>query len=578
MSNADEWVTHNLQRQRKILEEKQRQRRLQTTGVFSVNGVGNTYYQSPYGQQHHQPSRDGIMRPSSSSTNLSGLYSTSTGQNSATNSHTSASTSLYSTNSYTTDNRQNGHRPRSNTMSSSANLNFGYESSGSAASSNGAPKVITVKGITPPQARKQFHNTPSTDDIHDSAMMTRADVRPKTAARTSTSYTTDSWNHSPSPLPPHTTQHTINTPVPNKPVVNVSRLEALGIIEDKSLLNTEREEETSIGSNTRLINGHPTGGMASNHHHPWEDDDDEDPIPTDVLDQELPMEVADIVNNLDQFVVEPTKKNVTLKCKITRGRKGVDKGIFPIYYCHLEKSDGRRVFLLAARRRKKSATANYLISTDPTDLSRNARSYVAKVRSNALGTAFTIYGNGENPKKASVIGDSIRQELAAVIYETNILGLKGPRKMTIIIPGIYNDEKHNIVRPVIVRPISERDSILERHKQHRLDEMVVLNNKQPVWNEDTQSYVLNFHGRVTQASVKNFQIVHCLEAPATANKQLQSSAHPGIPITPEPAEYIVMQFGRIDNESFTMDVRYPLSPVQAFGIAMTSFHGKLACE
>lgn len=29
-----------------------------------------------------------------------------------------------------------------------------------------------------------------------------------------------------------------------------------------------------------------------------------------------------------------------------------------------------------------------------------------------------------------------------------------------------------------------------------------------VWNDDTQSYVLNFHGRVTQASVKNFQIVH----------------------------------------------------------------------
>ncbi len=25
---------------------------------------------------------------------------------------------------------------------------------------------------------------------------------------------------------------------------------------------------------------------------------------------------------------------------------------------------------------------------------------------------------------------------------------------------------------------------------------------------ETQSYVLNFHGRVTQASVKNFQLVH----------------------------------------------------------------------
>ena len=35
-----------------------------------------------------------------------------------------------------------------------------------------------------------------------------------------------------------------------------------------------------------------------------------------------------------------------------------------------------------------------------------------------------------------------------------------------------------------------------------------LHNKTPVWNDDTQSYVLNFHGRVTQASVKNFQVIH----------------------------------------------------------------------
>lgn len=39
-----------------------------------------------------------------------------------------------------------------------------------------------------------------------------------------------------------------------------------------------------------------------------------------------------------------------------------------------------------------------------------------------------------------------------------------------------------------------------------------------------------------------------------------------------------MQFGRISDDEFTMDFRYPLSAVQAFGIAMTSFHGKLACE
>ena len=38
--------------------------------------------------------------------------------------------------------------------------------------------------------------------------------------------------------------------------------------------------------------------------------------------------------------------------------------------------------------------------------------------------------------------------------------------------------------------------------------MQMLSNKQPVWNEDTESFVLNFGGRVTKASVKNFQIIH----------------------------------------------------------------------
>lgn len=54
----------------------------------------------------------------------------------------------------------------------------------------------------------------------------------------------------------------------------------------------------------------------------------------------------------------------------------------------------------------------------------------------------------------------------------------------------------------------EQESLLSRWQSHSLDNLIELHNKAPVWNDDTQSYVLNFHGRVTQASVKNFQIVH----------------------------------------------------------------------
>lgn len=56
--------------------------------------------------------------------------------------------------------------------------------------------------------------------------------------------------------------------------------------------------------------------------------------------------------------------------------------------------------------------------------------------------------------------------------------------------------------------LQEQESLLSRWQNHSLDNLIELHNKAPVWNDDTQSYVLNFHGRVTQASVKNFQIVH----------------------------------------------------------------------
>ena len=39
-----------------------------------------------------------------------------------------------------------------------------------------------------------------------------------------------------------------------------------------------------------------------------------------------------------------------------------------------------QMFLLAGRKRKKSTTSNYLISTDATDLSRGGESFIGKLR------------------------------------------------------------------------------------------------------------------------------------------------------------------------------------------------------
>lgn len=45
-----------------------------------------------------------------------------------------------------------------------------------------------------------------------------------------------------------------------------------------------------------------------------------------------------------------------------------------------------------------------------------------------------------------------------------------------------------------------------------------------------------------------------------------------------PVDYIVMQFGRVAEDVFTMDYNYPMCAVQAFGVALSSFDSKLACE
>ena len=84
--------------------------------------------------------------------------------------------------------------------------------------------------------------------------------------------------------------------------------------------------------------------------------------------------------------------------------------------------------------------------------------------------------------------------------------------------------------------------------------LMSLQNRPPWWNVDLAAFVLNFGGRVSVASVKNFQLCDR-----------------------EDHENIMLQFGRIDGRhSFTMDFSYPLSPVQAFAISISSLQSKIS--
>jgi len=57
----------------------------------------------------------------------------------------------------------------------------------------------------------------------------------------------------------------------------------------------------------------------------------------------------------------------------------------------------------------------------------------------------------------TVEGEGVRCELAGVQYEYNVLGTRGPRKMTALIPGA---DAHG--QSYIFRPEAGNDSILDR--------------------------------------------------------------------------------------------------------------------
>lgn len=278
-----------------------------------------------------------------------------------------------------------------------------------------------------------------------------------------------------------------------------------------------------------------------------------------------------VLQPLQKLELEDMTKTATQPVPLDAGIircyvKQVYRGVFKqySYELYLQGQIGTQEedkFLLAARRQVRSnMTANYMIHTDKecSDAKR-----IGRMGSNFLGTCFTMYDNGRDPQKVAKIQDAvssddelvhnvlqIREELGCVTYEPNRTSV-GPRKMRVVIPDV--DE--NGVSSKIVRPMSRQDRLVTRLQTGDLKDLMRFSNREPVFREDLGAYCLDFGGRVSMASVKNFQLIN----------------------TEDPSMGNILQFGRVADDMFTMDFQWPLSPFQAFAICLSSCDTKLAC-
>jgi tubby-related protein 1 len=262
-----------------------------------------------------------------------------------------------------------------------------------------------------------------------------------------------------------------------------------------------------------------------------------------------------------------------VQCYIRRN-KGMKStlGLFPEYRCYLRGNNNSRTetFLMTSKKRTGSKTSNYLISMGRNDHDKDSNNILGKLRGNFQSTEYIIYDHGKNPNSSidddkndehhGGEGNNARIELGSVVYAPHSsLGKGGPRSITV---GISNvDEEGDPVK--IWQPLYNKsnDSMLDCLKQKTEEEvpksmderLLRLESKQPAWDETMQRFFLNFNGRVTMASVKNYQL-------EDANGD------------------VCLQFGRTGKDEFILDVQWPLSPFQAFALALSSFDSKVGCD
>lgn len=136
---------------------------------------------------------------------------------------------------------------------------------------------------------------------------------------------------------------------------------------------------------------------------------------------------------------------------------------------------------MAAQSQKKSTTSYYLITMNNSSFEKDNK-FLGKLRSTGfLKNDYILYDSGANPSDTKNQNEW-RCHLGLIQYESNIFGLKGPRKMKVSLAGITDSEKINEIRPS-----KNEDGIVELTKKQN-NKILSFINLPPKWNEGKRPY------------------------------------------------------------------------------------------
>ncbi|OXA51609.1 Tubby protein [Folsomia candida] len=251
-----------------------------------------------------------------------------------------------------------------------------------------------------------------------------------------------------------------------------------------------------------------------------------------------------IAEYCSNFVRMPTPPGFMVQCQITRSRQGINGLLYPTYFMHLENKNGVPGVMILTAVRSNLVKTDYVISTNPAEMSPKSEFCAGILQTNLWGSDCVLKVPVKSEKNGETCDEQKKEweQLMSLKFESNALGIKGPRKLSVAIPKLKSDWEQ--CHPgSFTFPPNDEDT----------EQVAIVKNRAPRWSEDTCTYVLNFSSRVQRSSVKNFQLEY----------QIKGS------------DFTLLQFGRCNrSKNFILDFSYPFCPLQAFAIALTSFDVK----
>jgi len=266
------------------------------------------------------------------------------------------------------------------------------------------------------------------------------------------------------------------------------------------------------------------------------------------------------------FLMSPCSKNGMTEFYIKR-HKGILNWLTPEYRVYLRTG---HIFLLSSKKRPNKPTSNYLISMNYDQL-KGSPGILGKLRANFVGSEYQIFDSGKNRKRVDPFFEessefastedettTSRCELGSILYESQWIRSGEPRSMKVCIGKVLDDNDNSLQVGFSKKwqPVHKDEEMIRCFKHKSVSAKRHLHtfvSKSHAPDKDQEEFLRSFQGRVTLSSVKNFQLMG------------------------EEDGKLVMQFGRVDKDEFIMDVTWPISPFQAFAIALSSCDTKIAC-